>query len=305
MRSVLLLSVLLTVALAGCNNPNSPNIGAERKSDPIHIFGSNTEEPLMRLILDEFAKANPEYEVELSGEGSQAGIHALKTGDAQIAMSSIPMPNGDRLFFEENKIELVDNVLAFDAVLFIVHRDLPVKRLTSQQLKGIFRGEIVNWNDVGGPNLPILVYARGLSSGTHQFVKDELLEGKGYGEMTRFVPNNPSLKKEVQSHEGSIGFTSLAYLEDDLRVVQVSFDEGKTYVPPTINAIEAEHYRFSRPLYFYYLKSDAERLRPLLLFLKEEPSVSELIQKAGMLPVNDKLQVSLAYHHTPRYLHPF
>ena len=51
--------------------------------------------------------------------------------------------------------------VAIDAFDFFVHKDNPVRSLTFDQLKLIYKGGITNWNEVGGANEPIIVYHTG------------------------------------------------------------------------------------------------------------------------------------------------
>ena len=46
-------------------------------------------------------------------------------------------------------------IIGYDAVALFVHKNNPVKGLTSEQTKSIFLGKIKNWKDVGGKDAPI------------------------------------------------------------------------------------------------------------------------------------------------------
>jgi len=44
--------------------------------------------------------------------------------------------------------ELKPTVIAMDGLVVIVNKENPVSNLTSDQIKGIFKGEITSWNEV-------------------------------------------------------------------------------------------------------------------------------------------------------------
>jgi phosphate transport system substrate-binding protein len=67
------------------------------------------------------------------------------------------------------------------AVAFITHPSNPVRALSHTQLKAIFNGTITNWNEVGGPDLPIRVVATQNGGGTVMALRAQLLGG---GEIT-------------------------------------------------------------------------------------------------------------------------
>jgi phosphate transport system substrate-binding protein len=53
-----------------------------------------------------------------------------------------------------------------DVIAVVVNTSNAVEDLELEQLRGIYLGEIVNWSEVGGPDRPIVVVARGKNSGT-------------------------------------------------------------------------------------------------------------------------------------------
>ncbi len=53
-------------------------------------------------------------------------------------------------------IELEQLPIAREGFVFIVNKDNPVDMLTQQQLRDIYSGRIVNWSEVGGPDMPII-----------------------------------------------------------------------------------------------------------------------------------------------------
>ena len=44
--------------------------------------------------------------------------------------------------------KLKPTVIAMDGLAIIVNKENPVSNLTSDQIKGIFKGEITSWNEV-------------------------------------------------------------------------------------------------------------------------------------------------------------
>ncbi len=50
--------------------------------------------------------------------------------------------------------------LAKEPILILVNKRNPIKNLSSKQVRGIFRGDIGNWKEVGGWDKPIVVVAR-------------------------------------------------------------------------------------------------------------------------------------------------
>jgi phosphate transport system substrate-binding protein len=53
-----------------------------------------------------------------------------------------------------------------------------VQKLTVAEIAAIFKGEITNWKEVGGMDMAITGYGRQSNSGTFEFVKVKVLEGR-------------------------------------------------------------------------------------------------------------------------------
>ena len=53
-----------------------------------------------------------------------------------------------------------------EAFVFLTHAENPVENLTLEEIRHIYAGTIINWSEVGGPNVPIVAYQRPLNSGS-------------------------------------------------------------------------------------------------------------------------------------------
>jgi len=49
-----------------------------------------------------------------------------------------------------------------------IHPGHPVRGLTLQQVRDLCTGMVTNWNQVGGPNRPIVIISRDTNSGAHE-----------------------------------------------------------------------------------------------------------------------------------------
>ncbi|MCL1809543.1 MAG: substrate-binding domain-containing protein [Clostridiales bacterium] len=61
-----------------------------------------------------------------------------------------------------------------DALVFITNKSNPVQGLTDEQIRGIYKGEITNWSEVGGDDAAIIPYQRNNDSGS-QTLFDKLI----------------------------------------------------------------------------------------------------------------------------------
>jgi serine/threonine protein kinase len=101
-----------------------------------------------------------------SKPGSNAGICWLLEGDLDFAQSSISLDKS--IYREDDRIktrQLKQEAVAYDAIGVVVNPQLKLNGLSMNQLREIYTGRVTNWRQVGGPNLPIVAFARDESTG--------------------------------------------------------------------------------------------------------------------------------------------
>jgi len=139
----------------------------------IVIKGSTTVLPIAQKVAEAYMKQNPDIKISISGGGSGNGIKALIDGSTDIGDSSRFIKDKEVKLAVEKGRYPVPFAVAYDCIVPVVHPSNSVVNLTMAQLKAIYKGEVKNWKDVGGPDRPIVVISRDTSSGTY-----EVWEGK-------------------------------------------------------------------------------------------------------------------------------
>lgn len=111
-------------------------------SGKIVISGSSSVTPVMEKLKEAYLLRNPDVTVEIQQSDSSTGIADAIDGTCDIGMASREL--------KDSEIEkgATATVIAMDGIAVIVHTDCPVNSLTSEQVKEIFMGSIVNWNEV-------------------------------------------------------------------------------------------------------------------------------------------------------------
>ena len=252
------------------------------------IKGSDTVLPVSQETAEIFMNTHPEQRVTVTGGGTGVGISALMDHTTDIAMASRPIKFSDKMKLKAAGQEVKEVIIAYDALAIIVHPDNPVSRLTRQQLEGIFCGKIVNWKQVGGPDMKIIVYSRETSSGTYEFFKESVLKNKNYMSGSLSMPATGAVIQSVSQTKGAIGYVGLAYLSDRVKPIAVSYDEGKHYVLPTMENGTKRQYPVVRPLYYYYNVSDKAKVSPFIEYVLS-PAGQNIIKKGGYIPVPSRI----------------
>ena len=250
------------------------------------IKGSDTVLPVSQEAAEMYMSLHPDSRVTVTGGGSSA----LMDGTTDIAMSSRSIKFNERVKLKNSGKQLKEAVVAYDALAVIVHPSNPVTHLTRQQLEAIFRGKVTNWNQVKdpytgkrGPDLKIVVYSRETSSGTYEFFKTSVLREKNYMAGVLSMPATGAVIQSVSQTKGAIGYVGMAYVNDRVRAVKVSYD-GKHFVYPTMETGRNHIYPIIRELYYYYTADRAKVVEPFLRFLLSGEG-QRLVMRSGYVPV--------------------
>jgi phosphate transport system substrate-binding protein len=280
MKKMILKIVIAASILAGVQMFSSCS-----RSSLIRVEGSDTVLPLSQKLAESYMKANPSQTVSVTGGGSGTGIASLMSGNTDIAQSSrnIRLSEVQKLESEGKSHEEV--IIARDALAVIVNPGNEVSELTREQLEGIFTGEINNWSEVGGADLRIIPYARESSSGTYEFFQESVLRGKNYMNGIMSMPATGAIVQSVRQTPGAIAYIGLAYLNNDMKAISVSYDQGRTFVAPSIANAKNNTYPIVRPLFYYYLTSDASKISSFIDYILS-PAGQKLVQEVGYITVN-------------------
>lgn len=248
------------------------------------IKGSDTVLPLAQKEAEIYLQKHPSAMVTVTGGGSGVGIAALLEGTTDIAQSSRKIKFDEKLKLKNKEKEVVEVVVAHDALAVIVHPSNPVTRLTREELEGIFRGKIKNWKELGGADLKIIPYARETSSGTYEFFKESVLNYKNYMNGIMSMPATGSVIQSISQTKGAIGYVGLAYLNKQVKAVEVSYNQGETYSSPSMESNEAGKYPIVRPLYFYYVQADEATVKPFIDYITSDEG-QEIAASLGFIKI--------------------
>lgn len=248
------------------------------------IDGSVTMVRAIKQLQIAFLSLNPSLPVTYGipygkPNGSDAGIKNLIDGKVLMAASS------RQLKPEEVQAGVVGVPVAKDALAVTVGIDNPYKGgLTMAQLKGIYQGQITNWLQVGGPNVPIKVINRSLNSDTYAFFQDAVLLGES------FAPDGINFKTFQQDGitpilralgKDGISYSTISEIENqkDVRIVLI---EGIS--PTNKSAIKNASYPISRVDYLVAPQKTSPATKQFIDFAISAQG-QQIIKRAGFIPV--------------------
>ncbi len=261
------LALVLALPLAACGGQqaaSTPTPGADggvvvftRENMP-RLDGSTATAPLAQAAAAVLLGESEEDVADLIDfSRTTESYRQLMQGNADLLIAAEP---NAAVFdeMEEAGFEVQMEPLATDALVFMVNEDNPVDSLTTEQLRGIYSGEITNWSEVGGADLDIVPFQRNAESGSQVLMEKLVMDGtemteppEGY--MIASMGGLMDAVKEYDNSSNAIGYSVYYYAHDmqmagGLKLLKI---DG---VAPEAATIRSGEYPFLNP---YYVAMDA------------------------------------------------
>ncbi len=106
------------------------------------VGGSSSVSPVMEKLIEAYKEVNPNAEIELQTTDSTTGMTSTIDGSYDIGMASRELKD------EELGGGLVPQVIATDGIAVIVNKNNTLDELSSDQVKAIYTGETLTWDEV-------------------------------------------------------------------------------------------------------------------------------------------------------------
>ncbi|MEH1831903.1 MAG: PstS family phosphate ABC transporter substrate-binding protein [Nostoc sp.] len=141
--------------------------------------------------------------------GSGTGIRMLIDNQLAFSQSSRSVKAEENAEAKQKGFSLKEIPVAIDGIAIAVNLNLDIPGLTVAQLKDIYTGKISNWQQVGGPNLPITVYSRSKEAGgTVEFFVENILNKENFGANVSYVGTTTEAVRKVAASPGGIYYAS-------------------------------------------------------------------------------------------------
>lgn len=274
------------LGLAGCGgNPTAQGSAAAGSSlaGTINCSGATSFQPLVEAAADNFMDENPDVSIAISAGGSGQGLSDIAEGKAQIGRSDV---------FAESKLEadqlegLVDNQVCVVGMGPIVNANVDIDDITTEQLAGIFTGEITDWSEVGGTAGTINVINRESGSGTRATFEDAVLQGKEVP--ASFTPvaevdSSGTVVEQVAATEGSISYVAFNYFDTNDSIKALNVDG----VEPTQESVESGDFNIWAYEHMYTRDDADEATQAFIDYMMSDDVQGSLVAEQGFIPMTN------------------
>ena len=222
--------------------------------------------------------------IDIQGGGATRGIHDTAATDKDVDLGG-----SCRFMLPEEKDNAIKaKPVAWDALVVIAHKNNPVDDISLAELRALYRGEITNWSQLGGPDRPLKLLVReGKISGVGFMLRKLAFNDPGMEFPSDHVfKSSGPLEKAVVEDEGAIAVSGISSARQrDLKILRL---EGKV---PNYDNIKNGDYLLYRPLYVIinHKKPQAAEAERFIDFALSEEG-REVIRNNDIVPYKD------AYH---------
>ena len=270
--AVALAAALLMIVLGACSKSAKSNEDGTL-SGTVSTNGSTSMERVVGGLAEAFMSENPDVTITYDATGSGTGIECASNGTCDIGLASRDL--------SDSETGLTAIPVALDGIAVIVSPGAGVDNLRLDDVRAIFTGEVTNWSEIGGADLPISCIGRESGSGT----RDGFESVTGTDDacvLDQELTSTGAVITAVSSSSNAIGYVSLSAVETNENVQVVTIDG----IACTEQTVIDGSYPIQRP-FVLVIREDAELSEAARAFVDfaTSDSAADLIRDAGAIPV--------------------
>jgi phosphate transport system substrate-binding protein len=260
----------------------------------IRISGSDTMNLLSGALAEEYRKGSPGVAITVTGGGSARGITDMMSGLNDICQSSRPLTPDEIKRAKDAGLAPHEYIIGIDGLAVFVHKDNPISELSMNQVRAIFTGAVKNWKEVGGPDLPITLYAREANSGTYHYFKEHALKKSDYAPNTNHMAGSAAVCEAVAKDRAGVGFSGIGYAAHltTIKVVGLRTDRNSPVVSPLVggthkineDVIQDGTYPLARPLQYFTPKAPSDAVQAFLDWVMSDEGQA-VVRKMEYVPL--------------------
>jgi len=264
-----LLVVMASLVLTAC--------GEVVDEESITAVGSSALQPLVEAAGEQYSAENLGKFINVQGGGSGTGLSQIAAGAVDIGNSDIFAEESDGI----DASKLVDHRVAVVGITPIVTPGTGVTNVTLEELQGIFTGEITNWKELGGKDLPITVLNRSSGSGTRATFEKWVLEEGMKSIVSQEQESSGTVRQIVANTPGTISYVAFSYVNDDVEALSINGIE------PTNENVNSNDWIIWSYEHMYTNGEPTGLTKDFMDYMLSDEIQDNLIGALGYIPIKD------------------
>ena len=251
------------------------------------VFQSISSDQVSEFSIVDF-DGQEQAQIQLIARSSTQAIADLLEGRASIAVSDRRVtPEEEALFQQSGKGAFSasnnEQGLALDGLVAMVADSNPVRVISQNTLARVFAGEITNWSQLGGPDLPVELFLPDPGTASSQAFRTLIMSPneKAVSPSAQMVDASEFVADYVQSNPNAIGIGKFSAL----RNAKALSIEGVCGLPidASIFTIQSGEYPLVQPVYLYFSRQTVPLHGRKLLEYAQEDFVQSMVLDAGLV----------------------
>ena len=303
-RRVIIPSIAaLALALTACGGGDAGADDGEggeggSVSGSVAVDGSSTVFPMSDTAAELLLEEQPDVDVTVAESGTGGGFEKFCVGETDISDASRPIEEDEVAVCEENGVEYTELQVATDALTMVVHPDLAVDCLTTEQVIQLWGpgSKVTNWQDLDPsfPDQEITLFGPGTDSGTYDYMANDVIGAEEEATRDDYEASEDDnvLVQGVAGTEGATGYFGYSYFEQNADTLKaLSIDNGDGCIEPSAETTQAGEYTpLARPLFIYVNNAkynDNEATKAYVDFYVE--NLASIAETAQFIPLREEL----------------
>lgn len=251
-KFVILGSILVLGIQFSCNTNQTPDDTPRRGKKTMYL--DESFKPLIKTASEVFTGIYPDADLNLVYTSESNAMKALSEGTARTIFTGRDYTKEEKKYLRSRNITVTSDIIAHDAITFIVNLENMDTLLTQNQIRDLLTGKSKTW-----PNSqkPIEVVFDRVQSANFNYMLNWI--GSDFGKQVHAAKNTEDLIKYVQNNPNTLGIIGYNFLSDfddpevkarskKIRVVGIQGNDQYYWRPSKPNITEKK-YPFCRSIW--------------------------------------------------------
>ena len=246
--------------------------------ESITAVGATALQPLVEAAGEQYTGEHLGTFINVQGGGTGTGLSQIQEGAVQVG-------NSDLFAAEQKGIrsqELIDHRVAVVGITPIVNKKVGIKNLSTQQLIQVFTGQVTNWRQVGGADLPIVLINRAQGSGTRATFEQFGLE-KHRSKTSQEQDSSGMVRSIVATTPGAISYVAFSYVDQTVQ------DLSLNHVAPTEDNVTTNRWKIWSYEHLYTKGQPTGLTKAFIAYVQSPAVQNTLVRQLGYLSPNQMM----------------
>ena len=292
-------ALAIPICLLSCEEKNKEGkvVDTPTKGE-ITIMVDEGYQPVIASVIDVFDTIYKRTKINALYVPEVEAVNALLNDSVQVIIIPRPLKAEETAFFEKRGFTPKVNLVAYDAVAFIINPSNTDSVLTVDQVKKMLAGEITTWKQIN-PKSPLgnisLVFDNANSS-TVRYCRDSIAGGTPLPAFASALKTNQEVIAHVSKNKNAIGIIGANWISDsddkgvqsflqNIVLVDIAAKEGAEGYGPYQAYLATKMYPFRRSMHIINCQGRAGLGLGLASFLASDPG-QRIMMKEGLLAAN-------------------